>query len=193
MKKILALILSLMLLLPAIALGEAASNPDQYTVEFEDFTITVNAEDILQKGEKAEQQILFMLFPKYDETSSYHANINALWTAEDLGELGTIGAQTFGEMVLSQSQEQLSSQGIAASNAQLISAEFDEETRTTVLITSMDADYTGAGIDLKMNLCQMQMYIPMGDIGSYIFTLSADSLEGLDELLKYMDNIDFNE
>lgn len=191
MKKFFALLLSLMLLLPAFALGEALPAVDTYTVEFEDFTITVTSEDIIQRGEKAEQQILFILYPAYDETSIYHPNINALWTAEDLGQLGSTPAEDFGNTVLEQSVQLLQQQGIAVTNPKLVEASFDEESKITTLITSMDADYSGAGIDLAISMCQMQMYVPMAEGGSYIFTLSSTSLEGLDALLNYMNTVMF--
>ncbi|MBP3454568.1 MAG: hypothetical protein J6M20_12785 [Clostridia bacterium] len=194
MKKILALLLSLMLLLPAIALGEAASNPDAYAVEFDDFTITMNATDALQKGEKANGQVLFMLYPDYDETATMHSNINAVWTSEDVSALGEIDATTFGNLVLTQSAQGLAAQGVAVSNEALLIAERDEETGSMTLIMSYDADYTAAGLDLKATLYMVQLYVPMGgDAGSYIFTLTGSSMEEVDALLNKLDAIEFKE
>lgn len=194
MKKILALLLSLMLLLPAIALGEAASNPDAYAVEFDDFTITLNATDALQKGEKANGQVLFMLYPDYDETSTMHSNINGVWTSEDVSALGEIDATTFGNLVLTQSAQGLAAQGVAVSNEALLIAERDEETGSMTLIMSYDADYTAAGLDLKATLYMVQLYVPMGgEAGSYIFTLTGSSMEEVDALLNKLDAIEFKE
>lgn len=193
MKKLIALLLCLMLCLPVVALGEAASNPDVYTVDLGDFTITLNAADILQKGEKAEGSIMFLLFPAYDETNTFHNNLNCSWTAADLSNLEGYDAQTYGELVLKQAISQLESQGIAASNAQLLTAEHDDETGSTTLITSMGMDYSGAGIDLQMTLFQIQIYVPAGEDGTYLFTISADTLDNAASLLTYLDQIEFPE
>lgn len=194
MKKILALLLSLMLLLPAIALGEAASNPDVYAVEFDDFTITLNATDALQKGEKANGQVLFMLYPDYDETSTMHPNINGVWTSEDVSNMGNVTPTDFGNLVLQQSVQGLAAQGVAVSNEALLAAERDEETGSMTLIMSYDADYTAVGLDLKVTLYMMQLYVPLGgDTGSYIFTLTGSSMEDVDALLNKLDTIEFKE
>lgn len=194
MKKILALLLSLMLLLPAIALGEAASNPDVYAVEFDDFTITLNATDALQKGEKANGQVLFMLYPDYDETSTMHPNINGVWTSEDVSDMGNVTPTDFGNLVLQQSVQGLAAQGVAVSNEALLAAERDEETGSMTLIMSYDADYTAVGLDLKVTLYMMQLYVPLGgDTGSYIFTLTGSSMEDVDALLNKLDTIEFKE
>ena len=198
MKKILALLLSLMLLLPAIALGEAASNPDVYAVEFDDFTITMNATDALQKGEKANGQVLFMLYPDYDETATMHPtmhpNINGVWTSEDVSDMGNVTPTDFGNLVLQQSVQGLAAQGVAVSNEALLAAERDEETGSMTLIMSYDADYTAVGLDLKVTLYMMQLYVPLGgDTGSYIFTLTGSSMEDVDALLNKLDAIEFKE
>lgn len=194
MKKILALLLSLMLLLPAIALGEAASNPDVYAVEFDDFTITLNATDALQKGEKSNGQVLFMLYPDYDETSTMHPNINGVWTSEDVSDMGNVTPTDFGNLVLQQSVQGLAAQGVAVSNEALLAAERDEETGSMTLIMSYDADYTAVGLDLKVTLYMMQLYVPLGgDTGSYIFTLTGSSMEDVDALLNKLDAIEFKE
>lgn len=194
MKKILALLLSLMLLLPAIALGEAASNPDVYAVEFDDFTITLNATDALQKGEKSNGQVLFMLYPDYDETSTMHPNINGVWTSEDVSDMGNVTPTDFGNLVLQQSVQGLAAQGVAVSNEALLAAERDEETGSMTLIMSYDADYTAVGLDLKVTLYMMQLYVPLGgDTGSYIFTLTGSSMEDVDALLNKLDTIEFKE
>ena len=194
MKKILALLLSLMLLLPAIALGEAASNPDAYAVEFDDFTITLNATDALQKGEKVNGQVLFMLYPDYDETATMHPNINGVWTSEDVRNMGNVTPADFGNLVLQQSVQGLAAQGIAVANELLLSAERNEATGHMTLIMSYDADYTAVGLDLKATLYMVQIYVPLGgDAGSYIFTLTGSSMEDVDALLNKLDAIDLKE
>ena len=62
------------------------------------------------------------------------------------------------------------------------------------LIMSYDADYTAVGLDLKVTLYMMQLYVPLGgDTGSYIFTLTGSSMEDVDALLNKLDTIEFKE
>lgn len=193
MKKILALFLSLMLLLPAISLGEAASDPDLYVVDFEDFTIALNATDALQKGEKVNGQVLFMLYPDYDETAIMHPNINGVWTSEDVSDMGNVTPTDFGNLVLQQSTQGLAAQGIGIANEALLAADRDAETGAMTLVMSYDADYTSVGVDLKTSLYIVQIYVPLGEAGSYIFTLTASSMDGVDALLDKLNAVEFKE
>lgn len=193
MKKILALLLSLMLLLPVVAMGEAASNPDVYSVDLGDFSITITSDDLLQKGVKAEGSILFILYPAYDESNQFHCNLNAVWTAEDLSVIGVIGAEVFAQSVLEQSTAALAADGIAVDNSQLLNAVYDEETQSTTLIYSMDIDYTSVGLDLAITMYQLQLYMPVSEGNTYIFTISADTLENTEAMLAYLNTIEFAE
>lgn len=190
MKKLLALLLSLMLLLPAVSLGEAAI--DACTEEFDDFYLTYTSLDILQKGEKTEGGILFVLFPAYSEADTFHNNINAVWTAENVVDLGGYTVEDFAAAVITNAANGLAAQNIAATNAQLLGAQQDAETGAITVLYSMDMDYSASGVDLVLNpLYQLQLYCPAGELGSYVFTISSTSLEDAEIMLNYINAIEF--
>lgn len=193
MKKLLALLLSLMLLLPAVSFAEAAESVDVYPVEFDDFILYVTSYDIIQKAAaKEEGQLLFMLYPAYDDASLTHPNINGVWTAQDLAAaLDDLDAAAFAQDVIDESVQGLTAQGIIATNPQLISAE--KVDGIMVLAYSMDMDYSGAGVDLQATIYQMQFYIGLGEKGSYVFTLSAYNADDLIALSEYVEAIEFKE
>jgi len=129
MKKLIALLLTMMLLLPAVSLGES----ETYTVDFDDFILTVSSDDIIQKGQKTEGGVVFMLYPAYDETAVSHPNISSAWTAESLEGIDDATAPLFGAQVLQSIVDGLSAQNIAVTNDQLLDAQFDEETGSLTL------------------------------------------------------------
>lgn len=182
MKKLIALLLSLMLLLPVVALGE-----ETYSVDFEDFTLTISSADEIQKGVKAEGQLLFLLFPEYSDEDLFHNNINCSWMNMDVSLLGLFGAEAYAEMVLEQVKGQMVQQGVATSNEKVLNASFDAETKITTLTTFMTVDYSALGMDKVADLYQAQYYIPADDGTGYLFTLSAASAEGLEAMGVYLD------
>lgn len=184
MKKMLALILAVLMLAPAMALAEPA------TYDFGDFTITYGETDVLQVGEKAEGATLFTFFPAYNEAEQFHSNINTIWTAaEGLEELEP---QAFGNEVLSSMVMQMQQAGIIVTNPQLYLAEYDTASSSLMTMTSMVVDYTAAlGYTLVTEQWQMQMYFPSPSGGTYVFTFTSASLDSLQTLVQYMDNIAF--
>lgn len=190
MKKLIALLLTLILLLPAVSLGES----ETYTVDFDDFILTVSSDDILQKGQKTEGGTIFMLYPNYDEAATSHPNISSAWTAEVLEGVTDVTAPIFGTQVLQGIVDGLSAQNIAVTNGQLLDAQFDEEAGSLTLAFAMDADYSGMGVDVQLAMYMVQVYIPLGEKGTYVFAITHDTMEGVDALLTYLgDNLAFKE
>lgn len=190
MKKLLALLLSLLLLLPAVSLGES----ETYTVDFDDFILTVSSDDIIQKGQKTEGGVVFMLYPNYDEAAISHPNISSAWTAEGLDGVTTVTAPIFGAQVLQGIVDNLAAQNVIISNSQVLDAQFDEETGSLTLVFAMDADYSGMGVDVQLAMYMVQVYIPLGEKGTYVFAITSDTMEGADALLTYLgDNLAFKD
>lgn len=190
MKKLIALLLTLALLLPAVSLGES----ETYTVDFDDFILTVSSDDIIQKGTKTEGGVVFMLYPDYDETSTSHPNISSAWTAEGLDGIDATTAPLFGAQVLQGIVDGLSAQNIVVTNNQLLDAQLDEETGSLTLAFAMDADYSGMGVDVQLAMYMVQVYIPLGEKGTYVFAITSDTMEGADAMLTYLgDNLAFKE
>lgn len=194
MKKILAVLLSLMLLLPAVSLGEAAEVVDTYPVEFDDFTLYVTSYDIIQKAPtKEEGQLLFLLYPNYDETAVVFNNINGTWSSENtLADLPEFDVNKFAQEQADFVAAQLTASGITASNSELHYAQKDDN-GVIVLAYSADVDYTGAGIDLVTTLYQAQYYKCMGEKGTYVFTVTAYHPDDLKELFSYLETIEFKQ
>ena len=165
MKKIVALLLSLLLLLPTMAMAEI--------LEFDDFTLEIKDGDLYELGTKAEGEILFMLYPAYDPNATFYPNINCTWVNGSIVDTLKGYAQ----------------QGIAATNGKVVRAEASEEHGYMITYTTTDVDYSGVGVDLQCTLHQMQAFMPLGGTGTYIFTFTAVSEDILAELAEYIDAI----
>lgn len=83
MKRMIALLLGLLLVFPAVSLSEDEAR----TVEFEDFTLVVGANDLLLTGDEAGSANIFKVFPNDDENAATHPNIIAWWTERVIGDL----------------------------------------------------------------------------------------------------------
>jgi len=194
MKKILAFLLALMLLLPAISLGEAAEDVDIYPIEFDDFTLYATSYDAIQKAAAKENgQLLFLLYPNYDETAMLHNNINSIWISDNLlPSLPDLDINAFAQETLVSINQQLNDAGLAATNSQVISAEKDDA-GVILIVFSNDVDYSAAGIDLQATLYQAQYYICLGEKGTYFFTLTAYNPDELAAMFSYVEAIEFKE
>ena len=187
MKKLFAVLLSLMLLLPALAVGESGS-----TVDFGDFTLTVQPGDYLEQDVKADGNVMFTLLPDYDENNSFHPNVNCTWTAEALSSMDDAQAQEFAQSVLTNTAAALEDMGVVVTDPMVLSAAYDADSFSYTLIQSMAVDYAPAGVDLQMELVQMQMYFCPGTFdGTYIFTFTASGIDKLLVLMNYLDAINF--
>lgn len=189
MKKLLALVLSLMLLLPVFALAEDTAT--LVPVEFEDFTMYLSPDDSLQTADKADMQVMAYIYPHYDETASGAQNINIIWTSDGTIDLGGMDIVTYGQLQVDGFVQGITSQGITVSDYELGST-YQDDTSLTLYFT-IDVDYSALNIDLKTTLHMCIAILSLGERGSYVFTLTADSAEDLDMLSDYVANIEWKE
>lgn len=189
MKKLLALVLSLVLLLPMVALGETAEF--QY-VSFGDFSLAVSDADIYETYEKVNNQVMFAFFPNYDENAVFHPNFNAVWVDGDVTALGDVSVEAVGQSLVDGIVAGMEQQGVVCTDAQLLAAE-QQEDGTVLTMFSMNADYTGMGMDLQTPLIYVQMWVSFGEKGSYIFTLTGTDLDTVQALLTRLDTLQVNE
>lgn len=189
MKKLLALVLSLMLLLPVFALAEDTTT--LVPVEFEDFTMYLSPDDNLQTADKADMQVMAYIYPHYDETASVAQNISITWTSNGTIDLGGMDIVTYGQLLVEGYANGMTSQGITVSDYELGSTYLDDTSFT--LYYTMDVDYSALNIDLKTTLHMCTVTLSLGERGSYVFTITADSLDGLGMLSDYVANIDWKE
>lgn len=121
-RKIIA-ILIVLCLLPVFAVAETAEAPNIITYDFGGFTMDLPA-DIL--GQVAEGAVYFQFYPEYDETATFHPNINAVWmsTAEDLSKAEDPNAVA--QALLESAVADYVAQGYGISDAQVVAAGTDE-------------------------------------------------------------------
>lgn len=188
MKKVLALILSLMLLLPAAGLCEAAA--DTITLDLGDFTMDVLPTDVYLTGQKTDGGQLFQLYPNYNQNNMFHRNMVGAWMSQNMADvLAVISIEDFAAMMLDQATAQLAQQNIVVTNPQVVETSVTDEYATITF--SFDVDYSGVGVDLAMTMVQKQIYVMKGAAGTYLFNLGAESIEGIDEMMMYFDSVAF--
>ncbi|MBQ3486109.1 MAG: hypothetical protein IJA77_11495 [Clostridia bacterium] len=184
MKKLSILLLCLLLLLPAVSLGEAGTR----IVEFDDFTLTVSESDLLLTGEDAGIENLFKVFPHHDAEAAAHPNIIARWTEQDLSGMNDTEAIDFCYGDMQAAIQSLTAQNLTVSNEQMLRAELDEETGAITVLYSLDVDTAALGQDMTMTVYMGCRYVPLGEKGTYYFTLGCSSAEEAKALLAYLDN-----
>lgn len=190
MKKLMSLLLCLAMMLSVTAL---ASAENLIPVTFDDFTLYLQEGDLYETYEKVEGQMLFQVFPAYSETNAFHNNLNGVWVSQNLASVADqLDPTDLANQVLAQMDQGLAAQGIAYNNGRVLSAEMDAENGVIAVVIAGEADYTGAGVNLKMELCQLQVYCMLGEQGTYIFTITADSIDSIEQLSNYIYSISFN-
>lgn len=184
MKKLLAVLLCLALCLPVMACAET------YTVDMGDFTIELGAADAYQSVPKTENEVFAIIYPNYDPNAESSPNLNVVWTTEDPSfSIRLHGAEAYGQALIEQTSAYLKSMGINPESYELLNAVYEDG--VAAFYTYMVADYTGAGIPVKLTQYQMQMYYIHDANNVYIFTLTAGTAEELQAMLPYLDAITF--
>lgn len=194
MKKLISLLLCLALFLPVLAMAETTETeaPVLSTVDFGPFTMGLGDSDVYQVADTLTSNTLYaIIYVDYDPTATTYETINVVYSEDDIpGEITLVGGiQKYAELVLNNAKSQYSSMGIAMSDEQVLSAIF--ENNMGVTITYSVLDYTGAGIELQSPVYQMQVFYCSDDAGSFLFTLTAASLDRLMYLANYMDYVEF--
>lgn len=190
MKKLLALLLCAMLCLPVLALAEPAV--DTYTVDFDDFTLTLTEYDAIQRAPtKVSDELLAMVYVNYDESNATHDNFNIVWCDYDnTSSIATFpSAEAYGNALLAANVKALKDAGFSVSNEKLLNARAEGPIAAFMYVT--DVDYSALGLDLVLSQYQMQVFYTLDANNSYVFTFSSATLEGLEALANYMDAIDF--
>lgn len=189
MKKLLALLLCVMLCLPAMAFAQTV---ETYTVDFDDFTLTLTEYDVFQRAPtKVSDELLAMVYVNYDESNATHDNFNIVWCDYDnTSSIATFpSAEAYGEELLKANVAAMESVGFTVSNEKLLHAR--AEGPLAAFTTVLDVDYSALGVDLVLTQYQMQVFYTLDANNSYVFTFSSATMEGLEALAAYMDAIDF--
>lgn len=183
MRKMIALLLCLLLLLSAGSLGEA----ERRAVEFEDFTIAVGEQDLLQLGEEIGSSSIFRLFPAYDAAAVSHPNIIATWVPSPLDGLTNEQVLAFGNGVMQAAAQNLTANNIVVINEEMLRSDRNEADGAITVLFTLEVDAATLGVDAKMNVYMDSRYVPMGEKGCYSFTVGCESVEEAEMLFDYLD------
>lgn len=168
------------------ALAQTAT--ETVTVDSGDFTMELSPNDAWQLGEKLDNQVMAMVYVNLDPTASFHENFNVVWSnASITDELAGHDAEAYGQNSVDQAKETMQTMGIEVIDYQLVSAVYENNTYTQ--ITYMDLDYTGAGIPMRIQKYQTQVFLAQPDNSTYIFTFTAADPTRLAEPSAYLDTI----
>lgn len=186
MKKTAALLLTLMLMLGcASAFAEAAAAETAWiTLEFDDFTIDVPEDIVWQSGDREENATFLILYPNYDETASFAANINFIWSSA-VQDFSDIDPKAYGQYVMEAVCAQFNQIGITTANETLMSAAADEVCGKPAIsmMYSAQCDFAALGGG-QCTLYTIQSQISDEAFGLYTITVSLadDSINDMNLL-----------
>lgn len=191
MKKLASLLLALAMLLPMLAVAETAAEPTVHTFDFGVFMIDLAETDVYQVAEElTDNGVYLQVYPDYDPNNIMHPNFNFVWTSQDPSAIIKLyGAENYAKLAQEQAKAQYQQMGIAVTDAQVLSATFEDNVGAFFTVSTLD--YTGLGVDLVSPVYQLQVFMCLSDAGCYIFTFTADTLEKVEEISAYLDTVVF--
>ena len=191
MKKFVSLLIALTILLPVLAMAETAAAPALYTFDFGVFTIDLAENDYYQVAEELADSTLYLqVYPNYSDSNVVHPNFNVVWCAQDPSMIISLyGAENYAKLSQQAAMQQYEQMGIAATDAQVLSASFEDGIGSFWTVSTLD--YTGAGTPLTATIYQLQIFLCFDGDGCYIFTFSADTPEKVEEISAYLDTVVF--
>ena len=180
MKRIFCLLLCLLCLCPA-ALAESPAEGGMVTYDFDDFTIDVPAEAVVQQAEKTENAPFFACYPDYDATADSTTNYTIRWMDDDFSlSFAQVDADTLAQAYVDYAAELERAQGLSVDNIQLLSAAYDVSGESLAIYATMDADYTPLGIEMQTRIHEAFLLLDLGEHAGYVFGFYAGSAEALE-------------
>lgn len=190
MRKFLLVLMALCLAaLPCLAEGAAPAETtapvETIDYDFGDFTLTFPAE---MPGEIADEITsgapFVTLYQMDDLEDAFSSNLNVVWT-EDASDLSAADPAATAQSIVDGVVASLAQQGIVATNPTILAATMDEVGGKPALsvIYSMDMDYSGAGVDLQVNVTYIQGIVSEEGLGTYTFTIGTDNINGCQSLI----------
>ncbi len=192
MKRFFALLLVLCLAACA-ALAETAI---PVTLDFGDFTLTLDHSTPIDQAESREENtIWFTYFPDYDESAAMHPNVNCVWNSYcyDFSDMTAEDCMASARETMDGTVAALAAQGIAVSDVEILTAEVIDLSGkpSYAYIASYYADYSGMGIDIRTTLYIQQAYVSDPAFGTYVFTVTAQNMADVVKLAQTVDTIAF--
>lgn len=184
MKKLLSALLTLALLLGcACASAETQTTETNLALyEFDDFTMTFDADMVGSIYEKAHNEVYFQLYPFYDENATFTTNINCVWSSSS-DDLTQVSATDFANLVLDGMLAQFNELDINAENAQVLLAEPDELDGKYALCYLAQYELEG------MTVYLMQVVVSDAAFGTYTFSATFDDPSQVDALAEIVTSV----
>ncbi|MBQ8954489.1 MAG: hypothetical protein IJ048_10265 [Clostridia bacterium] len=189
MKKLIAALLALALILSGAALADAAPQIAAEAIDFGDFTMELDPEMPGEIYDKVSGEMLFQIYPAYRVNGDESSNVNCVWVDE---------AMDFDAFADETAQAQLAEELLQNVLAGFEEANMKTDDLTVLLyglveqdgvpgfavVYSVDVDYSGMGIDLQATLYQELAYLSDEAFGTYIFTATAVDMDTLTDILE---------
>lgn len=182
MKKTLAaLLLACMLLAASLpCLAEAA--PADATLDFGDFTLTVDPNMLYTMApEKKSNEVWLMIYPAYHINGDSNSNFNVVWTDETMSVNAVLAQYTkesYAAMLKGQMEPQYKSAGMTVTSFSLPTFQVQslngKDALSYIMIT--EVEYMG----MEQTIYQIQAIVSE-DFGTYTFTGSSNSMEALEK------------
>ena len=182
MKKLAAWMLILALMLMPAALADT-------TESFDDFTITIPDGQTLQRGTKANNEVVLTVYGAQG-ADGLTANMNVVWVDEYL-DLSTLDLDELGKFMADNSVVGMESIGTVVTDLNIISTEMNEIGGKPAVMTAYtyNADYSALGVDINAPMVTIQALVSEPDLGTYIFTMGAGDMDLVTEMAATADTI----
>ena len=188
MKKLMAVLLAMMLMLAGSALAQELALYD-----FDDFTIEMEDDIVGELYEKVDGQEWFIVFPEYNEQDDFNANVNCVWGSEYF-DLNSIDAQELADMLAKEYKSMASGFGIACNEMQVLDTNYvtvDGVIGMTYLLF-VEYDDSNMGYNMVTDLYHRTYQFSFENRGTYTFSLSAEQLDMIEKMDAMIESIRWN-
>lgn len=181
---------------PGAVNPEPAPEVTGEVLDLGDFTLVLGDNDVYQPGEKASGEIMAYVYPNYSMTNATHANMNFIWIDGSLeSELNENNMQQFADTTITNSIKEINGMGIPC---ELVSAEPMKQVTVSgkegfmlEYTSNWDyTEYTGGKLGLTQ-LTTIQLYVDLGDKGSYIISMAATDADQLNSLINVLKTLQY--
>lgn len=189
MRKLIALLLTLLLMFSSAAFAE---NETWMEYDFGDFTMSFPIDIIgAVTEERVSNQPFMQVFQDYDANALVNKTLNCVWN-ENIFDIAAIDPAEFARMLKESFPMQMEAAGVGVSACEILAAAHDEhkgQPSLSVILVSL-LDYSAFGGPAEYALYTIQTLVSGENIGgSYTFTISTDDIGNTQLLMEIMDTI----
>lgn len=191
MRKLFSMMMALALMLGCAAWAE--TDPGMFEYPFGDFSVMLPEDMEGDVADTIENNVpFFMFYEDYDPEADFNATLNCVWS-EDMVDIDSAEPTALAQVILEQTAQQYETMGISVVDSTLIGAEYTglngKHAMTAVYTYALD--YSPTGEDLQYAFYTLQMYVPVKNGETYIFTLTAEDLLECERLVAVMNSIEW--